>query len=143
MLRESALSWHARIQPRFQMSSKWQKLLKMADREVAEIMEKLPKILRDKTKSVAVIFQSRHGPGGQDNDFDPDLLGLFIGEPFSDEGSGLEPAPSQIILFPENIWNYATGKEKAYRREVRRTYLHELGHYLGLEEEDLMLRGLD
>lgn len=115
----------------------------MADREVAAIMGKLPNVLRDKTKSVAVIFQSRHGSGEQDNDFDPDLLGLFVGEPFADEGSGLEPAPSQIILFPENIWNYAAGKEKAYRREVRRTYLHELGHYLGLEEEDLMLRGLD
>ena len=125
------------------MSIKWQKLLELADREVAAIMGKLPVVLRDKAKSVAVIFQSRPAPGERDNDFDPDLLGLFVGEPFADEGSGLEPAPSQIILFLENIWDYAAGKEKAYSREVRRTYLHELGHYLGLDEDDLMLRGLD
>jgi len=30
-----------------------------------------------------------------------------------------------------------------YREEVRVTYLHELGHYLGWDEDDLTARGLD
>ncbi|NCC93758.1 MAG: hypothetical protein EOM10_10815, partial [Opitutae bacterium] len=30
-----------------------------------------------------------------------------------------------------------------YRDEVRVTYYHELGHYLGLEEGDLEERGLE
>lgn len=51
--------------------------------------------------------------------------------------------PPQIILFLENIWEYAEGDAGVYRVEVRTTLLHELGHYLGLDEDDLAERGLD
>ena len=34
------------------------------------------------------------------------------------------------------------GDEADYKEEVRITYFHELGHYLGLEEDDLEERGL-
>jgi len=30
-----------------------------------------------------------------------------------------------------------------FREEVERTYLHELGHYLGWDEDDVAARGLD
>ena len=30
-----------------------------------------------------------------------------------------------------------------FREEVRLTYLHELGHYLGWDEDELTARGLD
>ena len=30
---------------------------------------------------------------------------------------------------------------RAFREEVRITYLHELGHYLGLEEDEIEARG--
>ncbi len=33
--------------------------------------------------------------------------------------------------------------EQVYRAEVRTTYLHELGHYLGLDEDELTQRGLE
>ena len=29
-------------------------------------------------------------------------------------------------------------EQKMFREEVRKTYLHELGHYLGLDEDDLV-----
>jgi predicted Zn-dependent protease with MMP-like domain len=51
--------------------------------------------------------------------------------------------PSQIILFLENIWSLADGREQLYRDEVRITFLHELGHYLGLDENGLIERGLE
>ena len=51
--------------------------------------------------------------------------------------------PPQILLFLANIWDYAGGAEPAFREEVRVTYLHELGHYLGWDESDLEVRGLD
>jgi len=34
-------------------------------------------------------------------------------------------------------------EEDSYREEVRITFLHELGHYLGLDEGDLFQRGLE
>jgi predicted Zn-dependent protease with MMP-like domain len=32
---------------------------------------------------------------------------------------------------------------EVFRDEVRLTYLHELGHYLGWDEDELAARGLD
>lgn len=79
----------------------------------------------------------------EEPEVDEDTLGLFIGGSYP-EGvfGGGDALPSQIVLFLENIWDYADGHEGVYRREVRRTYLHELGHYLGLDENDLADRGL-
>jgi hypothetical protein len=51
--------------------------------------------------------------------------------------------PPQILLFLDNIWDLAEADESNYRDEVRLTYLHELGHYLGWNEEEIAQRGLD
>ncbi|MBL9126699.1 MAG: metallopeptidase family protein, partial [Verrucomicrobiales bacterium] len=48
-----------------------------------------------------------------------------------------------ILLFLENLWEFVEGDSDGYYEEVRTTYLHELGHYLGLDEIDLEERGLD
>ena len=74
---------------------------------------------------------------------EPDILGLFVGTPFPAETLDTDPIPAQIILFLENIWEFVDGDTPLFREEVRRTYLHELGHYLGLDEDDLVERDLD
>jgi predicted Zn-dependent protease with MMP-like domain len=51
--------------------------------------------------------------------------------------------PRRIILFLDNILEQADGDPAAFRAEVRDTLLHELGHYLGLDEDDLIDRGLE
>jgi predicted Zn-dependent protease with MMP-like domain len=33
--------------------------------------------------------------------------------------------------------------EEGFREEVRVTFLHELGHYIGFNEDDLEQRGLE
>ncbi len=53
------------------------------------------------------------------------------------------PLPPQIILFLENLWDLAEADQEIFRDEVHTTYLHELGHYLGLDEDDLFDRGLE
>ena len=53
------------------------------------------------------------------------------------------PMPSQIILYLDNIWDEADSDEETFLEEVRTTFLHELGHYLGLDEDGLFDRGLD
>ncbi len=45
-------------------------------------------------------------------------------------------------MFYENLWDFAEEDEKVYRDEIRITFLHELGHYLGLGEQDIEERGL-
>ena len=115
---------------------KW--LEKLAMDEVASVIASLPKPLAEATRKVPVIF--RVMPDTDDGQED-DLLGLFIGPELACVGD--EPLPPQIILFLENLWDESDRKEPAFRNEVRITYLHELGHYLGLDEDDLFERGLE
>lgn len=72
---------------------------------------------------------------------EPDTLGLFVGPEHADQEE--VPLPPQIFLYLENIWELAEEDEAAFAAEVHVTFLHELGHYLGLDEEDLFDRGLD
>ena len=77
------------------------------------------------------------------DEFEPDILGLFVGDPLGVEPGLGNTAPAHILLFLESIFDYAEGDMAIFRKEVRLTYLHELGHYLGWEEEDLEARGLE
>jgi predicted Zn-dependent protease with MMP-like domain len=70
-----------------------------------------------------------------------DTLGLFTGAEYAEEGR--IPMPPQIILFLENIWDQAEGDGNVFRGEIRTTFLHELGHFFGLDEDDLTERGLE
>jgi predicted Zn-dependent protease with MMP-like domain len=79
----------------------------------------------------------------QADGFPDDLLGLFTGSTRVEEQTGGHPAPPQIFLYLDNLWDYAEEDIAAFREEVRLTYLHELGHYLGWNEDDLAARGLD
>ena len=89
-----------------------------------------------------VSFERQPDQALRNDGIEPDTLGLFVGEPYSDIGTTTDPLPAQIILFLENIRDAAEGDEAVYREEVRATLLHELGHYLGLDETDLDERGL-
>jgi len=79
----------------------------------------------------------------REDGLDPDLLGLFVGPTLAEGGEGPDPLPPEILLFLDNLWDYAEGDVDVFREEVRVTYYHELGHYLGLEEGDLEERGLE
>ena len=124
------------------MSSDWSHLLALAESEVNRTTQSLPSALRDKVRQVPVSFERRPDKALQNDGIEPDTLGLFVGEPFSEIGTTTAPLPAQVILFLENIWEMAEGNQARYREEVRATLLHELGHYLGLDETDLEERGL-
>ena len=75
--------------------------------------------------------------------FPADILGLFTGSAHGLELAHDQPAPAQILLYLENLWDFAEEDLEIFRDETRLTYLHELGHYLGWDEDDLAARGLD
>jgi predicted Zn-dependent protease with MMP-like domain len=72
-----------------------------------------------------------------------DLLGLFEG------CSRVDPPPEtpdqfpRIRLFIDNLWDYAQGDARLFKEEVRVTFLHELGHYLGFDEAAVEELGLE
>ena len=124
------------------MASDWSYLLALAESEVSRTIESLPSALRESARQLPVSFERKPGKALLNDGIEPDTLGLFVGESFSEIGTTTAPLPAQVILFLENIWDMAEGDEPAYLEEVRATLLHELGHYLGLDEADLEERGL-
>lgn len=124
------------------MSVSFQKLLRLGETEVGRAQSRLPADVRDAANECAVLFESIDDALDAGESIDDDLLGLFEGL------NRLDPVPSgpddmpRIRLFLDNLWDFAGGNELTYRREVRKTYLHELGHYLGWDEFQVEALGL-
>lgn len=110
---------------------------------VANTRRRLPRDLREITNAVAVHFEDRPGEELLKLGFEPDLLGLFEGDAYDAATAHDNPLPPQIILYLGCLWDLADGDTPTFRDEVRITYLHELGHYLGWDEEEVAARGLE
>ena len=111
--------------------------------EVEATLAELPAPLRERAQALPVTFERQPNPAQRRDGIEPDTLGLFLGPEFADQETTPWPLPPQIILFLENIWAQAEGDEQTFREEVRTTFMHELGHYLGLDEDGLFERGLE
>jgi predicted Zn-dependent protease with MMP-like domain len=82
-------------------------------------------------------------------DFEPpmppgEILGYFSGTSLRDRATSnpWSHLPSAIVLYRRNLQRIATDREHLVE-ELRVTVFHEVGHYLGLDEDDLADRGLD
>lgn len=124
------------------MKVSWPELLAEARREVEETLRDLPRELRDAARAVPVVYERRPNADLIADGLDADLLGLFVGDPRADHGNH-SLLPPQVLLFLENLWEFAEEDWDIFLEEVQTTYLHELGHYLGLDEIDLEERGLE
>lgn len=119
-------------------------LERIAKTEVEALRLQLPREMARRAAEVPVVMLPRPTKAMvRDDGVDPDLLGLFVGPNCAEGVESGDPLPPEILLFLENLWDYADGDEEIFREEVRVTYYHELGHYLGLEEDDLEDRGLE
>ena len=123
------------------MRRKLEQLQADAQAVVEETLAALPLPVRQQAANLPVAYDSRPQQWLLDDGYDADILGLFVGSAIAEAGEC--PLPPQIILFIENIWEFADEDAGIFREEIRTTYLHELGHYLGLDEIDLEERGLE
>jgi predicted Zn-dependent protease with MMP-like domain len=124
-----------------EMKFNWDEACRVALAEVQSTLEELPRPVLERARPLPVTLERRPNAALQADGILEDTLGLFVGAEFADEGN--VPMPSQIILFLENLWEISEGDTEVFREEVRTTYLHELGHYLGLDEDGLIERGLE
>jgi predicted Zn-dependent protease with MMP-like domain len=113
-----------------------------ARRIVVQTLHHLPAELREAARQLPVCFEDVPTNALVDDGLDPDILGLFVGAPRHEHSNDPGPPP-QIILYLDNILSESVDAGTSFEEEVRRTYLHELGHYLGLNEEALAERDLD
>ena len=118
-------------------------LTQIAADTVGAAQRQLPGEIRSLAQKVAVHYERAPGEDLIAEGFEPDILGLFTGSPYGTELSDDQPSPPQILLYLESLWELAEGDLDVYREEVRVTYLHELGHYLGWDEDQVTARGLE
>ena len=115
----------------------------LAAAEVERLLSALPLALQKQAQAIPVTFEFGPTPAMVADGIAPDTLGLFVGDEFAPNGMGGETLPAQILLFVGNLWSFAEADAQVFCREVRKTMLHELGHYLGLDEAGLEARHLD
>jgi predicted Zn-dependent protease with MMP-like domain len=117
------------------------------DRELRKAVKRLPRQFRKHLERVPVIVQDVPAEhllrAGDDVVHDPDLLGLFDGVPLGEtDGLGIEALrPNYIFLFQRNLERYAQDRDDLVE-QIAVTIYHELGHYLGMDEDDLDELGL-
>ena len=118
-------------------------LTRIAVHVVGAAQRQLPAEIRPLARAVPVHYETVPAADVLADGFPVDILGLFAGSAHGAELEQTNPAPPQILLYLENLWDFAERDEATFREETRLTYLHELGHYLGWDEDQLTARGLD
>ncbi|MES2695320.1 MAG: metallopeptidase family protein [Verrucomicrobiota bacterium] len=119
------------------------RIAQIAADTVGGAQRRLPPDLRLLARGVPVLYERLPGADVIAQGFPADILGFFTGSPYGTEFSGEMPESPRIILFLDNLWDFAENDPEIFREEVRITYLHELGHYFGWDEDELAARGLE
>ncbi len=72
----------------------------------------------------------------------PDVLGLFVGPELAERGASAAPAlPPTIFLFQRNLERIVRDEDEL-KEEITTTLFHELGHFLGFDEDGVEELGL-
>ena len=100
------------------------------ERLVTKALASLPEEFQSRLENVVVLIED------EPPEDMPDTLGLYEGVPLIERTSDDVSLPDRITLFKGPI-ERACRTEKEIEREVRLTVLHEVGHFFGLEEEQL------
>ena len=119
----------------FETLSRW------ANEEIRLLTLALPEDVREAAAVLRISMEEKPGLGAFDEELEGDELGLFEGPTAMEEADPSE-LPG-IRLFLTNLWEWVDGNEEDFRDEVGTTYLHELGHYLGWDEDEVAERGLE
>lgn len=108
---------------------------------IRETIENLPELIKQKLDNVVFIVQDypdeHELKNSKSNKYN--LLGLYTGIPLSKRGTnyGMYPVmPDRIFIFKANIERLCK-TENEIRKKTREVVLHEIGHYLGMSEEEV------
>jgi len=107
---------------------------------VSEAITDLPDEFAGAMKNIAVVVEEEPTEEeleslGLDPEQD-DLFGLYQGVPLPERGPDAPVLPDRIAIYRLPIL-WACETRAAAVAEVRTTVIHELGHYFGLDEDEL------
>ncbi|MDR3198648.1 MAG: metallopeptidase family protein [Planctomycetaceae bacterium] len=115
------------------------------DKQVKWVLERLPKKVKNLLEEIPLHVEdrpSRHLVRDIKMKPNTDLCGCFVGIPLGEKYNWQAQTPNTIILFRRGIYalaanEHGTCNRSELRRQIRITILHELGHFHGLNENQL------
>lgn len=116
------------------------------DRVLQEASAGLPEPFRAALEQVALIVEPMPGRelcADDPSETPPDLLGLFTGASLAElSPEGTPELPPTIHVFQRNLERACADRAELVE-QIRVTLYHELGHYLGFDEEGVAELGLE
>jgi predicted Zn-dependent protease with MMP-like domain len=100
------------------------------ERLVTEAMDAIPEPFAGALDEVAVVVEEHSPPGTRP------LYGLYVGVPLTAGGLPSGMLPARIAIYMHPLVEHFPD-DRALVEQVRITVLHELGHHLGFDEDQL------
>jgi predicted Zn-dependent protease with MMP-like domain len=107
---------------------------------VEKAIESLPESFRSRLENVVIAVEDE--PTDEDCDLtgtpeDEDLFGIFRGPMRTEMSWDMLPTlPPQAVVFRGPILRNTSSNREAVK-EIKDTLVHELGHYFGLEDDEM------
>ena len=108
-----------------------------------KVLASLPRVIREAVLEVPVLAEPKpareiaeHEPA-----INPEVLGLFVGTPVGQKLRGGSGYGDVVLLFQKNLERAGRSRQEV-SKEMKITLLHDYGHYLGFDEEELEHLGL-
>ncbi len=110
---------------------------------VRQAYHQVPTAMRDALNNVDIAVEEWPQPDELSLlDSEGTLFGLYTGVPLPERDGGQPLLPDRIVIYRQPILRNCDTLGQA-AQEIRVTLLHEIGHALGMGEEDLRRLGYD
>ena len=108
-----------------------------------KVLESLPDAIGGAVAEVPVIVEAKpkRALAERAPHITPEVLGLFVGTPLGEKVFAPSGYPNVVMLFQRNLERAGRSRTEV-AKEIKVTLLHEYGHYLGFDEEELEHLGL-
>lgn len=108
---------------------------------VSAAIDEIPEHLHRRIENVAVVVEDEPDAATlREMGYDPEhdtLYGLYQGTPITERGGAFGNAlPDRIVIYYLPLTE-DFGDAYHLRREIRRTVIHEIGHFFGLSDREL------
>lgn len=131
-------------------------MYRMTDEEfesaIAEALDAMPEQFMEALQNVAVVWEEEPSAyhlgydeewGAEGEDESDDLLGLFDGLSIVERANGYDDDIPDVITVFKGPHERCFSSREEIVEEVGKTIIHELGHYFGLNEDQLAAMGYE
>jgi predicted Zn-dependent protease with MMP-like domain len=106
---------------------------------VEEALGGVPERFRRYLDNVVVVVEEEPADEDYEETDTPDdeeLFGIFRGAPYFERDRAVSSLPAQVAIFRGPILRACATRGEAVR-EIRETVVHEVGHLLGLDDDEM------